>query len=45
MISTNPDSLLQPSLSAGFLFRKPLRMEAALTDKDRGILIVFSKMT
>ena len=45
IISTKPDSLLHPSLSAGFLFKKPFRIEAALTDKDLGILMVFSKMT
>lgn len=27
------------------LLRNPLRMEAAFTESDRGILIVFSKMT
>ena len=45
MISVNPASELQPNLSTGFLFKKPLRMEAALTLKERGIRMVFSKIT
>jgi hypothetical protein len=45
MISMKPASLLQPSRSAGFLFRNPFRMVAAFTDSDRGIRIVFSRIT
>ena len=45
MISMKPVSLWQPKRSAGFLLRKPFRMEAAFTLKERGILIVFSRMT
>ena len=45
MISVNPASELQPNLSTGFLFKKPLRMEAAFTLKERGIRMVFSKIT
>jgi hypothetical protein len=45
MISMNPVSLWQPRRSAGFLLRKPFRMEAAFTLKDRGMRIVFSRMT
>ena len=45
MISIKPDSRLQPSRSAGFLFRNPLRMEAAFTLSERGMRIVFSRMT
>ena len=45
MISMKPESRLQPNLSTGFLFKKPLRMEAALTLRDRGIRMVFSRIT
>ena len=45
MISPKPESLWQPSLSAGFLLRKPFSMEAAFTESDRGILMVFSRIT
>ena len=45
MISMNPDSLLHPRRSAGFLLRNPLRMEAALTLNDLGMRMVFSKIT
>ena len=45
MISMKPVSLWQPNRSAGFLLRKPFRMEAALTLSDRGIRIVFSRIT
>ena len=45
MISMKPVSLWQPRRSAGFLFKKPFRMEAAFTLSDRGILIVFSRIT
>ena len=40
-----PDSRLQPSRSTGFLFRKPLRMEAAFTLSERGMRMVFSRIT
>ena len=45
MISANPDSLLHPSRSAGFLLRNPFRMEFAFTLKDLGIRIVLSRIT
>ena len=45
MISMKPVSLWQPNRSAGFLLRNPFRMEAALTLSDRGIRIVFSRIT
>ena len=45
MISVKPASELHPNLSTGFLFRKPLRIEAARTLKERGIRMVFSKIT
>ena len=45
MISVNPASELHPNLSTGFLFKKPLRMEAARTLKERGMRMVFSKIT
>ena len=45
MISANPDSLLHPSRSAGFLLRNPFRMEFAFTLNDLGIRIVLSRMT
>lgn len=45
MISMNPVSLWQPSLSVGTLFKNPLRMEAALTLSDLGMRMVFSRMT
>ena len=45
MISPKPESLWQPRRSAGFLLRKPFRMEAAFTESDRGILMVFSRIT
>ena len=45
MMSIKPDSLLQPKRSAGFLFKKPLSTEDALTDSDLGMRIVFSKIT
>ena len=35
----------QPSRSDGILFRKPFKMEAAFTLKERGIRIVFSNIT
>ena len=38
-------SASHPRRSIGFLFKNPLRMEAALTESDRGIRIVFSRMT
>lgn len=44
-ISGKPDSLLHPNLSLGFLFRKPLSTDAAFTESDLGILIVFSNIT
>ena len=45
MISPKPESLWQPSRSAGFLLRKPFKIEAAFTESDLGILIVFSRIT
>ncbi len=45
MISVKPASLLHPNRSAGFLLRNPFRMDAAFTLKERGIRIVFSRMT
>ena len=45
MISMNPPSLLHPRRSAGFLLRNPFRILAAFTDRDRGIRIVFSRIT
>lgn len=44
-MSTKPVSLLQPRRSAGFLFKKPFKTDEALTERDRGMRIVFSKMT
>lgn len=44
-MSKKPDSRWHPSLSPGFLFRNPFNTDAAFTDKDLGIRIVFSKMT
>lgn len=35
----------QPSRSAGFLLRKPFNTDAAFTDSDLGIRIVFSRIT
>lgn len=45
MISVKPVSGWHPRRSTGFLLRKPFRMEAALTDSDRGIRIGLSRMT
>jgi hypothetical protein len=45
MISMNPDSRLHPKRSAGFLLRKPLSIEAAFTLSERGMRMVFSKIT
>ena len=45
IISVNPVSGWQPSLSIGFLLRNDLRIDAALTDKDRGNLMGLSKIT
>lgn len=45
VMASKPVSLQQPSRSSGFLFRKPFRTEAAFTDRERGIRIVFSKIT
>lgn len=44
-MSVKPVSGWQPRRSTGFLLRKPFRIEAALTDSDRGIGICLSKMT
>lgn len=44
-MSINPVSELHPSRSAGFLLRNPFKTEAAFTDSDLGILIVFSRIT
>lgn len=45
MMSVKPVSGWQPSLSEGFLLRKPLRMLAAFTDSDRGMRIGRSRIT
>ena len=45
IISMNPLSLWHPSLSVGTLFKNPFKMPAALTLSDRGIRMVFSKIT
>ena len=44
-ISINLDSLWHPNRSVGFLFKNPFKMPAAFTLKERGIRIVFSKIT
>ena len=40
-----PFSGWQPNLSTGFLLRNDLRIEAAFTDNDLGILIGLSRIT
>jgi len=44
-MSAYPVSEWQPNRSAGFLFKNPLSTEAAFTDNERGIRIVFSRIT
>lgn len=38
-------SRLQPKRSTGFLFKNPFKTEAAFTESDLGIRIVFSSIT
>ena len=45
IISMKPLSLLHPSRSVGTLFKNPFKIPAALTLSDRGIRMVFSKIT